>query len=567
MEKITTNIALLAGLLNTQIIVPGKKNLPTFNHQFSTPKFFAMALEMVDDPQDQQDYNDNSGGGRSGGRGGGGGGMLAFLPLLFALFKGGGGKGKMLILLLLAGGAYFLMKSDGCSGGGGLTDAISQFATGGILDPNQFKKASVYEALEDNDTKNPLPEAVSLERFAPSRQNQGQQGSCVAWSSAYAARTIIESASTAADPNSIAYSPAFLYNQIGLDGCQGSYLIRAMEFMTNKGSVPYNQFPYDESDCSRQPSGQLSGEALQHRMHGFNRLTESDAPNGINLRAIKEHLAKDAPVVIGMMVGGSFMQDMVGQKVWHPTDDDYRQMGFGGHAMCVVGYDDRLEGGAFQIMNSWGPEWGENGIGYVRYGDFKEFVREAYGVDPMPKRGAALNVDFECTVGLVNNDTKQYIPLRAGGSNNFTTVTPVKKGTKFKMEIKNAVECYIYLFTPNTAGSSFVLFPYKPVHSPYCGITGTRLFPRKESIRADSIGNKDFMGVVVSKQALDYNAVNAAINRSSQPTYAGKLNEAINAFSIKNVTYSNSNSGTIYFKADASERNNVVGCVVEINKQ
>ena len=75
------------------------------------------------------------------------------------------------------------------------------------------------------------------------------------------------------------------------------------------------------------------------------------------------------------------------------------------------------------------------------------------------------------------------------------------------------------------------------------------------------------MGVVVSKQALDYNALNAAINKSTQPTYAGKLNEAISAASIKNVQYNNGSAGTIYFKADATEKNNVLGCVVEINKQ
>lgn len=522
-----------------------------------------MALEMVDDPQDQQDYNDNDNSGSRRG-GGGGGNILSFLPLLFTLFRGGGGKG-IFVLLLLLGAGYFLMRNNSCSSL--VTNAVTQFTTGGMLDPQQFKKASVYEGLADDNTKNPLPEMVSLAKFAPDRKNQGHQGSCVAWSSAYAARTIIESASTAADPNTIAYSPAFLYNQIGLDGCQGSYIIRAMEFMTRKGAVPFDNFPYDENDCSRQPNTTLLSFASQHRMHGFNRLTEDDGVSNLNLRAIKEHLAKDAPVVIGMMVGGSFMQDMMGQKVWHPTDQDYSQMGFGGHAMCVVGYDDRLEGGAFQIMNSWGPEWGQNGFAYVRYGDFKQFVREAYGVDPMPKRGAALNVDFECNIGLVNNDTKQYIPLKLGSSNTFSTTSPIAKGTKFKIEIKNAVECYIYLFTPNTSDSSFVLFPYKPIHSPYCGITGTRLFPRKESIRTDEVGNKDFMGVLVSKEALDYNAINTAINSSTQSTFAGKLNDAINSTSIKNVKYSAGNGGTIYFKAAAGEQNKVVGCVVEIDKQ
>jgi hypothetical protein len=524
-----------------------------------------MPLEMVDDPQGQQDYNENNDNGGTGSRGGGigGGGLLNFIPLLFTLFRGGG-KGFIWILLLLVGG-YFLLKNSSC--GGVVSNAVSQFAKGGILDPNEFRKASVYEGLADDDIKNPLPEMVSLAKFAPERQNQGKQGSCVAWSCAYAARSIVESSSTAADPNSVAFSPAFLYNNIALDGCQGSYLIKAMEFMTNKGSVPFNDFVYDENDCSRQANSTLANSAIQNRMHGFNRLTEDDGVSKISFRAIKEHLAKDAPVVIGMMVGGSFMQDMLGQKVWHPTSEDYSQLGFGGHAMCVIGYDDRLEGGAFQIMNSWGPEWGENGIGYVRYGDFRKFVREAYGIDPMPKRGAALNIDFECTIGLINNDTRQYIPLKSNNGNNFNTITPVPKGTQFKIEIKNAVACYIYLFTPNAAGNSFVLFPYKPVHSPYCGITGTRLFPRRESIRADSIGNKDFMGIVVSKQPLDYKKLNEDINNSPQTGFSSKLNEVIGNTVIRNVQFNNTNSGTIYFKANASEKNNIVSCIVEVDKQ
>jgi C1A family cysteine protease len=86
-----------------------------------------------------------------------------------------------------------------------------------------------------------------------------------------------------------------------------------------------------------------------------------------------------------MMVGGSFMQEMKDRELWIPTNDDYNMMGFG-TMQCVIGYDDRKEGGAFQIMNSWGKDWGVNGIGWVLYKDFKHFVREAYGLDPMPKR-------------------------------------------------------------------------------------------------------------------------------------------------------------------------------------
>ena len=33
----------------------------------------------------------------------------------------------------------------------------------------------------------------------------------------------------------------------------------------------------------------------------------------------------------------------------------------GGHAMSVVSYDDNKNGGTFELMNSWGNEWGKSG--------------------------------------------------------------------------------------------------------------------------------------------------------------------------------------------------------------
>ncbi len=526
-----------------------------------------MALHMVDDPQEQEDYDDSQE--RSSNTslpgGGGGGGLMNFLPLIFSLFRGGGGGKGLIFLLLIGTGVYFMMRSGACNSSNAINSLFSQ--SGYNYSAEEFSKAKVYEGLADDNTKNPLPEAVSLAAFAPQRLNQGKQGSCVAWSSAYAARTILEAASTRQNPDEVAYSPAFVYNNIALEDCQGSYIQRAMEFMQRNGALSLNDFQYDENDCSRQANNSLVAKAAGNRIHGFTRLTESDGVNGINIRALKEHLAKDAPVVIGMMVGGSFMEGMKGQKVWHPSNNDYSQMGFGGHAMCVIGYDDRIEGGSFQIMNSWGPEWGQNGIGFVRYADFKEFVREAYGLDPLPKRGAALNVAFECTVGLINNDTRQPIALKPFSANLFKTVSPIKKGTKFKMEIRNAVECYIYIFTPDVSGSkSIVLFPYKPIHSAYCGITGYRLFPRKESIQADEVGNKEIMAVVVSKRELDYNAINTAISNSTQPSYAAKVNEAVAANAIRNVSYSASANAGIYFKS-AGDENNIVATIVEMDKQ
>jgi hypothetical protein len=524
---------------------------------------------MTDDPIDPNQQDDDGGGG---GRrpnfpgGGGGGGLMSLLPMLMGLFKGKG----IFFLLIIATGAFFLMRGGGCN----VADVVKKFSQSGYnFSPDEFNKASVYEGLEDNAGKNPLPESVSLLRFAPDRLNQGQQGSCVAWSCAYSAQTILTAAATGADPNSIRFSPSYLYNQIKLEGCQGSYLQRAMEAMKRNGGVPLSQYPYTDQDCDREPSSSDVQSGRQNVIHGFTRITNGDNINEISVRGIKEHLAKNAPVAIGMMVGQSFMQDMMGQELWTPQGMDQSQMGMGGHAMSVIGCDDRKFGGAFQIMNSWGPEWGKNGVGWVRYGDFKKFVREAYGIDPLPKRSNVANIPLECNIGLVDNNGGKNIPLRAvAGSNLFQTASPIAIGTRFKMSIQNATECYIYVFGKDTNNTSYVLFPYLKQgetvskHSPYCGITGYRLFPKAQSFEADNIGNKDEIAIVVSKDELDYNALNQAISRSSRPDYLSRVNEALQSIMIRSARFNNTADGTIYFKVDANS-NKAVACVVSIDKR
>jgi hypothetical protein len=529
-----------------------------------------MPIRMEDDPVDPQE----SGGGDEGGSGSGGGGLFALLPLLFGLFRG---RGLLLLLVIVVGGYFFLGR--GCNIGS-LQNAAQQLATGGILDPRQFDKAKVYESLSDDDSKNPLPESANLQKYAPPVGDQGHQGSCVAWSSAYAARTILEAARSGEDPNSLKFSPSFLYNQIGLDGCEGSYIQRAMEFMTKRGAVPYDKFSYDDQDCSKQPNQQLLSEALQYRMRGANRLTIGERTDRIDLRAIKENLSQGAPVVIGMMVGGSYMQPMMGQDVWTPAQDDYSLQGFGGHAQCVVGYDEKKYGGAFLIMNSWGPQWGNNGFAWVRYSDFKTFVREAYGLEPMEKTGVAANAPFECEVGLVQityQGTRTvaggYIPLHNTGGNIFETNSPVKMGTRFKMEVKNSSECYIYVFGKETDGTSYALFPYprkdNPAatkYSPFCGIAGYRLFPKDKSMVPDSIGTKDYMAVVVSKDSLDWNSLNQQLSQNPQQDYASRLNAILNGKLIRNVHYQANAKGNMQLKVDGAN-DGVIACVVEVDKQ
>jgi hypothetical protein len=533
-----------------------------------------MPIRMEEDEQEKRDDNfpENNPGRRENNSGGGGlGGLTAFLPLILGtLFK----KPKLLILLLVLGGLYYFMTSGGGCSSATITDGsntdgdipgnLKGFNTGMEMKQEIYDKAEVYEALSDNASE-PLPESYSLLQYAPQRLNQGTQGSCVGWASAYAARTILYARQNNLNPDQVCFSPSSLYNQIALTNCQGAYMNEAMATMHQKGILPFREFGYDESDCSSVPGQNLQQRASNFKIKGYNRLSKGGDDYKTNILSLKQNIAAGAPVVIGMMVGGSFMQAMQGRKVWIPSQDDYYMQGFGGHAMCAIGYDDFLEGGAFQIMNSWGKEWGENGVAWVRYKDFEFFNKEAWGLYPMGS-GAQFDPNkLAVKFALVGNASKKVIPLMQSGNQIYRTQSPIKIGDKFKVAITNTVECYTYIFGEETDKSSYILFPYTPKHSPYCGVTGMRVFPRDYSMVADNKGTKDYIAFVISKKPINYNELNKSINAASGSTYPEKVKTALAAEAIQNVTFSNEENA---IKLDATlNGKNATYVVIEIEKK
>ncbi|MGV6862545.1 MAG: C1 family peptidase [Putridiphycobacter sp.] len=496
----------------------------------------------------------------NGGSGGAGGIIGALLPMLFR-------NPKLLIIVAIIGAVvYFLGGSKMCSSAVSENGGFSNlFSTGLDMDQDIYDQAEVFEPLADN-KKNPMPESVSLLEYCPPRKNQGQQGSCVGWSSGYAARTILQAKATGKNPRDVSFSPSFVYNQIALEGCQGTYLQRAMELMYHTGALPFSEFGYNEYDCGKQPTSSQLNAAKQYKTKGFNRLSKSGNNYKTDLLAIKQNLSQGAPVVIGMMVGGTFMSNMNGKEMWNPTNNDYNKRGFGGHAMCVIGYDDfkTKDEGAFQIMNSWGEQWGKKGIFWIRYSDFDYFTQEAYGLYPMGDADKFALDELQAEIGLVQNSTGKNIPIYYKSGVTFKTNQPLDVDTDFKVEITNSIECYVYVFGEETDGSSYVLFPYTKKHSPYCGITGTRLFPKDYSLYPDELGQKDHIAIVISKQKLDFDKLNAAINQNSGDTFEKKVTNTLRKELIPNVKFGG--NGTAKFSCKTQNKNSVV-VVLEIDKK
>jgi hypothetical protein len=213
-----------------------------------------------------------------------------------------------------------------------------------------------------------------------------------------------------------------------------------------------------------------------------------------------------------------------------------------------------------------------NGVAWIKYKDFRRFVREAYGLNPLQKTGDAVVENLSCSIGLVDANTKAYLPLQLAAGNLFETSSPISKGTGFKIEVKNNTDCYVYVLGMETDGSSYVLFPYpskddptKTKFSPYCGITGYRLFPKGMKLMADSIGNKDYMAVVMSKEPMNVFELNKAVNQYQSLGFEAAVNKAVKRESIGGIRFT-SDGKIMSFETDVADKN-AVACIVAIDKQ
>jgi C1A family cysteine protease len=69
-----------------------------------------------------------------------------------------------------------------------------------------------------------------------------------------------------------------------------------------------------------------------------------------------------------------------GWDIWDSDTITYDENVYelGGHAYVLVGYDEAEK--VFFLVNSWGPDWGENGFAKYSYDDAKVNVRDAWVV-------------------------------------------------------------------------------------------------------------------------------------------------------------------------------------------
>jgi len=280
-----------------------------------------------------------------------------------------------------------------------------------------------------------IPSSSSLEKYLPHTMDQGESGMCAAYSIA-TCRTILYARNndlTDADNISAeAYSPYYIYykykHAMGADWDGGLelYTDRINQFGYAKMKdieYPY-YYPFTEHNLwnfSLPSYVDLDIDAVKDgkfdNIYSIYPSENATDPDIEVITQMKTELSKKHPILFGFLplpeswnnVGNNdYWSDtirvncMAYDKKWEDKwladekcniltnnpfaicdnhmPSDYNEVG--GHAMVVIAYDDEKYGGSFQILNSWGNSWGDNGKVWVPY---RDFVKYSAGIQSFDK--------------------------------------------------------------------------------------------------------------------------------------------------------------------------------------
>lgn len=247
-----------------------------------------------------------------------------------------------------------------------------------LIQQEEYEKIPIYVPKSGTNNRVAAELATAIELEMPPVANQGFQGSCTAFASAYALRSYLyydekNVPYTNADGtgnDNVLFSPAYVYNQINGGRDEGSYPSDALDLMTTEGVCPWNEMPYDDRDYRTKPTTAQKGKAASYRLTGWGRTI-------ISVDNLKQCISSGLPVVFAISMAGYLPENIkqIGpDKIW------YRHGGFSNwdspHAMVITGFDDAKN--AFKVMNSWGKEWGNNGYTWMDYSLVEDGVFMAY---------------------------------------------------------------------------------------------------------------------------------------------------------------------------------------------
>lgn len=393
-----------------------------------------------------------------------------------------------------------------------------QFGKGILLNESTPEYIQVASTLLRGDYFN-LPDRFSLKRFAPTPGNQGTYSTCAGWACSYSARTILNSIKNKyIQPliDEYAFSPSFVYNQIRKDSsCDNPVILyEALDVIKTQGVLSVKDFGYQ---CERQIKSQEKYKAGINKILEYREIFNRYSSNKI--LATKKSISEFKPVVIAMDIPTSFERS---GAVWNPQPQDYKAWGIG-HALVVIGYDDSLSGGAFEIINSWGTDWGNNGFCWIQYKDFDYFTFSGYEIiDDITNLDVEFSLSGTLTLLL---ESGEPMDLKKDGTI-FQTTSSYPSGTKFNILLSNDQPAFVYAFGTDLKKKTTSIFPQNKKISallPYKK-NNVSLPNEYSSLMLDATTGKTYFCFIYSSKQIDIENAFKKIN-SGKGTIEQRLNK------------------------------------------
>jgi len=205
----------------------------------------------------------------------------------------------------------------------------------------------------------PPPAVVDMRNYCSPIDDQGNLGSCTGNAIAGQIDLIDRKRSKQLQVSRlfIYYQERLLEGTIRYDN--GAYIRDGIKACYTYGAPLESLWPYVINRFAVKPSSAAYKDALKRKVTSYQRCTD--------FAAVKAALVAGNPVTVGFDVYASFEGTANTNTGMMPYPNTNTEQYLGGHAVCIVGYNDNLAGGSFICRNSWGTNWGDNGYFYMPY--------------------------------------------------------------------------------------------------------------------------------------------------------------------------------------------------------
>ena len=405
-----------------------------------------------------------------------------------------------------------------------------EHATGAIFDPAAYKKVPYKSTLVRGLYVNP-PRA-SVKQFAPYAGDQGQYSTCAGWASAYSAVSIIyaklNGLTDRAQITRNAFSPGFAFRAsfgTGTVGCNDGQVIAYVLEAIQKSGVPF--FSELDAPCPSAIPAEAFSKARPYSILGFNRIAAPDDNSATLLEKIKKAISEGKPVVVGMDVdnvpGKGPYNKLTRAFIWVP---DRSREPVPGHAMTIVSYDDSYGGGAFELENSWGRGWGNDGFFWIRYDDFVDYFGEAFELLENPEMASPEGAQLSGALRIAMSDG--HSPAVGWDGSTYVVQEDFSSGARFRIYLDNNEPAFVYMIGVDSAWKTYRLFPSDASMSPALtykrnevALPGENLY-----IQTDQNPGQERIVVLYSLREIDLGRVEEGI-RSGRGSLAERLRDVL----------------------------------------